>query len=634
MLSVMTRVLVLIALVTLFACGPAWAQQSADERYIIIYGLIQQGDNLVSSGEPVRALESYNQALAELQTFDRIYPNWNPNIVSFRLSYVTAKIDELTAAMPATNSIPASASSPTALTGTATNVNNPALAATNAALTAANATLQSQLQSLQQQLQGVQVNNATLEAKLKEALTLQPVAVDARELEKAREQIRDLMKQNDVLQATANQRGQSQNAPAVSEADAAALDNLKKALSAANDQLQAESARSARLELENQSLKLRVNQLLASPAATSALAAENALLKKQLLELKSTAQTTPPTSVSPEVSDELAKARLTISLLQSNMTVTTLERDALQQRVKQLQGGGDLALNPNQQIAYQDQIKTLTDERNDLLAKLGDANKIIYGRKKQDMAARMDELTDEVATLRARLAVDESQPIPYTEEELTLFKQPVPALASPEVQKKSIKELPQGSAELVAEAQNFFAAKQYDQAANDYFKILEHDQNNGIALANLATIELQQNKLDDAEKHIRAALAQAPNDAYNVAVLGYVLFQQGKYDDALSVLSRAAQLDPQNPQLLNYLAGCYNHKGLRLQAESALRLAVKLDPGNVEAHNNLAVIYLSENPPAIQLARWHYQKALDGGQPHNPEMEKALGLKAPGATTE
>jgi len=27
----------------------------------------------------------------------------------------------------------------------------------------------------------------------------------------------------------------------------------------------------------------------------------------------------------------------------------------------------------------------------------------------------------------------------------------------------------------------------------------------------------------------------------------------------------------------------------------------------------------------VQLARWHYQKALAAGQPHNPELEKVLG---------
>ena len=632
----MNRVLSLVTLVALFACASVRAQDSADERYVIIYGLIQQADNLATSGEPTRALDSYNQALAELQSFNRVYPQWNPTIVNFRLSYITSKIDVLTATIPATNAIPPAAANALAAAAGGTAAGNPAIIATNAALSAANAALQTQAQSIQRQLQSVQDNNSSLEAKLKEALAAQPTAVDARELEKARGQIRDLMKQNDVLQATVNQHNQSPNTAAVSAADAAALTALQKQLAATNDRLQEEAARSARLELENQALNARVKQLLASPAATAALSQENEFLKKELAALKAAPVAAPaplsvsaplPASDNPGLNDELANARVTISLLQSNVTVTTLERDALQQRVQQLQGGGNSGLTADKQTAYEGQIRALTDERNTLLAKLGEANKEIYGHKKQDVAARVDQLTEQVATLRARLAVDETQSVPYSDEELALFKQAAPALPGPEAQKKSIKELPAGSAELVVQAQQDFAAHKFDNAAQDYLKILEHDQNNGIALANLATIELQQNKLDDAEKHIKLALAQAPNDGYNIGVLGYVQFQQGRYEDALDSLSRAAKLDPQDPQVLNYLAGCYNHKGLRQQAETALRKALQLDPGNAEAHNNLAVIYLSQNPPLVQLARWHYQKALDGGQPHNLELEKALADK-------
>ena len=58
-----------------------------------------------------------------------------------------------------------------------------------------------------------------------------------------------------------------------------------------------------------------------------------------------------------------------------------------------------------------------------------------------------------------------------------------------------------------------------------------------------------------------------------------------------------------------------------------MRKAIQLDPNYGEAHNNLAVIYLSQQPPQLELARWHYQKALDRGQPHNPELEKMLDAK-------
>jgi len=188
------------------------------------------------------------------------------------------------------------------------------------------------------------------------------------------------------------------------------------------------------------------------------------------------------------------------------------------------------------------------------------------------------------------------------------------------------------SAGLVAEAQSFFIAKQYDRAEADYLKILQSDGNNALVLGNLAAIEMQEGKLDDAEKHIRAALAQDPNDAFNLATLGYLKFRQDKFDEALDVLSRAAKLDPQNPEIQNYLGVTLSHKGLRPQAEAALRKAIELNPDYAAAHNNLAAIYISATPPRVELARWHYQKALQAGQPHNPELEKALAEKgAPAA---
>jgi tetratricopeptide (TPR) repeat protein len=275
------------------------------------------------------------------------------------------------------------------------------------------------------------------------------------------------------------------------------------------------------------------------------------------------------------------------------------------------------------QSASDARIRDLTQERDDLLAKLGAANKQIYGHKKQDVAAQVSALTDELNTLRARLAVDEAQPVPYTPEEMALFKQSPPQLAAnPESGKKSVNELPEGSAALAAEAENYFSNRH--KAGEAYKKILTQDENNGLVLANLATIEVEQNKLDDAEKHIKAALSQNPDDAYDLSIFGHIEFLRGKYDDALDTLSRAARLDPQSPEIENYLGVTLAQKGLRAQAETALRKAIQIDPNDGPAHNNLAVIYSSQQPPLSELARWHYQKALDVGQPRNSELEKIL----------
>lgn len=127
---------------------------------------------------------------------------------------------------------------------------------------------------------------------------------------------------------------------------------------------------------------------------------------------------------------------------------------------------------------------------------------------------------------------------------------------------------------------------------------------------------------------MKKALATAPEDAYSLSILGYVKYRQEKFDDALDALSRAAKANPQSAEIQNYLGVTLSHKGLRGPAETALRKAITLDPSYGAAHNNLAVIYMTQSPPSVELARWHYQKALAAGHPKNPELEKSLNEKA------
>jgi Tfp pilus assembly protein PilF len=595
-------------MIILLAVGlsPARAQ-TADDQYLIIYSLIQQADTLAGSGDSRQALTQYSEIQGELQKFQNVFPDWNPKIVNFRLKYVAEKIAETTAQLPVT------------VASAQTNAPPQISTATNTTSEISNASSDAELADLRGQVQQLQADNTTLTAKLKEALAVQPAAVDPQELVKAQEQVQSLMKENDLLKADMAQ------ARTNTVLDTNALVEVQAALGDANKKLADQTARADKLASDNAALQTRLQSLLASPDALAALHEENAMLKNQLAELQTSSATNQPEI--DQLNSDLKQARLQIATLQSDTQVKQLEKAALENQIEQLKAATNaIVLLPpsDEQAANLARIRELTQERDDLLSKLGEANKKLYGHNKQDAAARISELTDEIKTLRARLAVDEAQAVHYTPEELAFFKQAPPQLANPDAEKKSINELPAGSAELVAEAQGYFSAKQYDKAASDYQKILQRDENNSLVLGNLAAIEMEQGKLDDAEKHIKAAIAQSPDDAYNLSTLGYLKFRQEKYDEALDALSRAAKLDPQNPEIENYLGVTLSHKGLRVQAETALRKAIQLDPNYAAAHNNLAVIYLSEQPPLVQLARWHYQKALDAGQPHNPELEKAM----------
>jgi Tfp pilus assembly protein PilF len=66
---------------------------------------------------------------------------------------------------------------------------------------------------------------------------------------------------------------------------------------------------------------------------------------------------------------------------------------------------------------------------------------------------------------------------------------------------------------------------------------------------------------------------------------------------------------------------------MRIPAEAALRKAIELDPSYAGAHVNLAVVYITQQPPAVELARLHYQKALAEGAPRNADLEKMIEEK-------
>ena len=611
------------------------AQQNADDQYIGIYGAIQQADALAGSGQQRQALDAYIEVQSELQKFQKIFPDWNPKIVNFRLKYLAEKIQEIPAQPPAPN--------PPVQTPVATNSSPPVTTANDSA---------AQLAALRQQIRDLEADNNMLGNKLKEALAAQPAVIDSGELAKAQAQIQELMKQNDLLKAAAAQtpktvvvtdtnaltRAQAQIESLIAEnnslkaaaahpqtivvMDTNALVQAQADLADAKEKLAAQSERADKLATDNAALQTRMQSLLTSPDALAALHDENALLKSQLAELKSSTTNLPEMD---KLNSDLKAAQLQIATLKSDTEVKELEEAALENRIEQLkQATNAIVTTAPGQEENEARIRELTQERNDLLAKLGDANLAL---KKQDMAARIAELNNEIRILRARIAVDEAQAVPYTPEELALFKSNTPLLANPDAEKKPIAALPPGSAELIAEAQNYFSAKQFDKAEEDYHKILQRDEKNSLVLANLAAIELEEGKLDQAENHITNALAQNPEDAYNLSTLGYLKFRQEKYDDAFDALSRAAKLDPQNPEIENYLGVTLSHKGLRAQAETALRKAIQLDPNYAAAHNNLAVIYISQTPPLVELARWHYQKAVAAGQPKNPDLEKMLADK-------
>jgi Flp pilus assembly protein TadD len=180
----------------------------------------------------------------------------------------------------------------------------------------------------------------------------------------------------------------------------------------------------------------------------------------------------------------------------------------------------------------------------------------------------------------------------------------------------------------LAEAQRAFSARRFDEAEKKYLEALQFDDKNVSTLQRLAAAQLEQSRPKDAESTLKRALEQNPREARTLLLMGIAKFDQDKYEEAFDHLSRSAAIDPQNPETQNYLGITLSQKGQRAAAETALRKAIQLSPSYASAHYNLAVVYATQQPPFLELARWHYQKALAYGHTPNPEVEKMLEAKS------
>jgi Tfp pilus assembly protein PilF len=283
--------------------------------------------------------------------------------------------------------------------------------------------------------------------------------------------------------------------------------------------------------------------------------------------------------------------------------------------------------------------------RDDLQKKL-DAAQATAGATPAAPAAASSEdaaALQKIDQLKARIAVLEADPVPYTSDELSILKMPPPRIpaeppkpmAAPH-HMHSIKDLPAGASALWTEALKATMDKNYDLAEQKFNDVLKQDENNVYVLAYLANAEFAAGHLDECEKTVERALAVEPDDPGSLYLLGVLRYRQNKLDDAFDALSLSAQYNPTNSATQNFLGCVLADKGLRAPAETALRRAVQIDPDYAEAHFNLAVVYIGNQPPSTELARWHYKKAISLGHPRSDMLEKLLGTApvGPAASTE
>ncbi len=164
----------------------------------------------------------------------------------------------------------------------------------------------------------------------------------------------------------------------------------------------------------------------------------------------------------------------------------------------------------------------------------------------------------------------------------------------------------------------------FGDAETAFLKLLKLSPDSPSALVNLGLVEFRLGRAEEAERYLERAIRVKPDAALAWMTLGVIHTNAGEIEAATADLAQAVYLNPKSPQAHNYFAVAMAKRGWYDAAEDELRKVIELAPNFAEAHFNLAMVCFRENPPAVELARRHYQKALELGAEPDPDFAAKL----------
>ena len=581
------QIFALAALAVFSTVSHGGAAASPQDDYLQIYVMINEGDKLSQGGQNSQAREKYETALTRLEKLKNENPEWEPTIVKYRIKYLNDKLANLKTAKESSTPPPAAAApAPAAPAPLSEKPEAPAPAPTPAA--------------------------AKTEAPAAPAPVVtsdDPSALRQRiiqltgDLESARTELKQA--KADLDQALTDKKGLQEKLSSGAPADAnvAALQQENTALRTklASTEESLKKAAGGDMAGEMSSLRGQVDSLEKKLAEANAKSAEltraNEDYKKQIADLTGKLQMAGTAGKSDST---LAKENAMLRSILDRQLKEQARREAARRLV--LDEFKNLAVSTE---ALKTQMEVLSSPL------------VALSEEEEGM------LKVSAPSLVAPEPAAPAAPAAGAAAGTTTLSSAAEKPASPESYAEKPR-IPEEFKDTAARATSLYNEKKFDEAAAAYQEILNKYPQSIYALSNLGVVRFQQQKYPEAEKPLREAIRVAPNDAFSHSVLGIVLVQQEKYDDAIQVLSRAVALDPNDAKTRNYLGISSSRKGLQEAAEQECRKAIELDESYGDAHFNLAVIYATQTPPAKELAKRHYNRALELGVPKDQELEKLL----------
>ena len=660
--SITTLVLSLGLLFTAQAAGP-------DDSFIQAYTLIAQADNLSRLGQKNSAIQKYRQAHNDLAALQSGYPNWNAGVVSFRIKYVDQKLKALGDAAPETAAPsakpavldPAAARREISILKRKVESLENAIILKDAKLKEALSAVPSpeetqQLATLEANLSGLRQENANLKSAIDKATTrlkgantgLAKAKADAEkaqadlakaqaETEKTNEALTQAVEEAKTAKAKANDRqakrlenklADKQENLAKTEKELASLATAHKALESELKSFK-KGSREKDLQAQVGSLQkeLSGNQkdLEKASGDVAALKSDKISLEEELKSFKKGNREKELEAEVGSLEKQLANSNSKLKETASNLASAENSNDSLGDQLKALQKGSRVKEFSNYINSLEKRLAK-AERKNTNPASKRKGLTGIFNWQKSDRAekAQVAELQNRIDTLRSRLEILEAEKIPYTDEEKKLFAEPNTGDQPVNTLQAKVATLPEGGADDFKAGQAALIEAKFGEAEQKFLHVLKLDEENPLTLGNLALAQMEQGNYEGAEASLTRALKNDDEDAFSLSLIGTLRYRQKKYDEARDYLAKAVKLNPEDSRAQHFLGSALNNLGQRKAAETALRKAVQIKPGYSEAHHNLAVVYATQNPPFIALAKFHYDKAVAGGHKKNADLEKIL----------
>lgn len=655
----------------------AQSGSAAGDLYFDGFQAWKAGEKLEQEGNKQAALQRYLEAHKSIQTVAQTYPDWQPDVVLYRLKNVEQALSRLgynAAAAPALAPAP-----PAAMPGFAPAPSTPApfvpVPAPGVASAPAPPGMSNPLDIINQQFQSLQQQNAAkdqqlndMAAKMKgyeafylEALKARQKAEGDRDaliqqMQTLNDQATKLAKDSDAKDAAAQKEIQRLRNESRMVADmltgrtkqfedsSKVIDSLKK---------EKEALIANQKKLEEDLAKARSAPAMSAPGDMGKLLAENTRLKQELETARKQVETLKTEGTKKDT--EIAALKTQVTGIQTEIAKLRQENTAYQTQVAELtvklkEMNSDLQKpgprKPDSQLAKEnDTLRAIIMRHLRQQQRLLASKEIVIAemKKLETGSQTLIENLEDMTSGRVRITVDEESL--FTEPELKIIIASTGGVNAT-LEANSTKAKPSSAKsgasktagtsitteeKLMVEADQALQSEDYKAADKALQDALRANPKNTTALISLAGIRLQDKKHVEAEVLLQKCLVYEPDNAVALYRLGVCQFQQNRLPDALATFEKCAQKDKKNARAHHYLGIIANAMSNRPRAEAEFKSALAIDPEYGDAYFNLAVFYATSSPPDLDKARENYRNALQRGIGTDAALEKLLNGKGAAA---